>query len=68
MQRIGRLGFAEHRLARAHQIVNRALGRDARVARRTGSQMIFHGPPIGVGELAVDERGDERIERLTVMH
>jgi hypothetical protein len=48
--------------------VNRALGRDARVARRTGSQMIFHGAAIGVGELAVDERGDERIERLTVMH
>jgi hypothetical protein len=41
---------------------------DARVARRTFLQMIFDRAALGVGELTVDERRDQRIERLTVMH
>src|SRR3954449_2496465 len=38
------------------------------MARRTLAEVIFHGAAIGVGQRTVDERRDERIERITVMH
>jgi hypothetical protein len=68
MQRVGRSGPAQPRPAGAQQIVHRALGRHARVARGADAQMLFDRAPVGVGQLAVDKRRDERVERLTVMH
>src|SRR5690349_19806040 len=38
------------------------------MTRRTDAQVIFDGAAIGVGQRTVDERRDERVERITVMH
>ena len=55
-------------LARVYQIAHRALGGDARLARRADAQMGVDELPIGHGQLAVDVGRHERIDGLTVRH
>src|SRR6476469_7746784 len=38
------------------------------MARRADAQVLFNGAAIAVGQRTVDERRDERVERITVMH
>jgi hypothetical protein len=54
--------------ARAERLAHGALGRDARVAWRAGGQVIVDAAAIRVGQLAVDVRGDERIDRAAIRH
>jgi hypothetical protein len=67
-QRARRGGGAQIGVARAKKIVHGLLGRDPRMARGANAQVIVNGPALGVGQLAVDERRDERIEILAAMH
>ncbi|HMF92805.1 MAG TPA: hypothetical protein VKE96_00860 [Vicinamibacterales bacterium] len=62
VERVGRLDSAQRVAARAKQVVHGTFGADPRMARRADTQMIFHRVAIGSGQLAIDERRDERVE------
>ena len=51
-----------------NQRAHGAFGGDARVARRASVHMFVDVAPIGLGELAVDVWGDERIDGFAVRH
>jgi hypothetical protein len=65
VQRVGRCGLAQGRHLLADERVNLALGNHARVARRTGAQMLLDGAAVGIGKFAVDKRRHERVDLLT---
>jgi len=51
-----------------NQRAHGALGGDARMTRRASLHVFVDVAPIGLGELAVDVRGNERIDDFAIRH
>ena len=68
MKRAWRAGLVQADAARANEIVDGAFGRHARMTRRTGQDVPLDQLALGVRQLVVHIRGDERIDGGAIRH